>query len=227
MNCVHTYMCTGFPSCRCIQSYMHIFCVHTNQHHNMHIPLQQNQSHNTCQKVLYILKRALHIRKRALHIRKRALQSHNTCQKVLYILKRALYIPAKEPYISLQKSPVYLQQSHIHPQQNQSDWGCLRLVGSLKYHVSFEKEPSKRDDIWRKRPIILSILLTVATPQHVSTTRNALSLLRVKRALYIRKSALCIRKRALCICKRAICICNRAMYTPATEPYTSATESFS
>ena len=35
----------------------------------------------------------------------------------------------------------------------------LRLIGS------FAKEPYKRDDILQKRPIILSILLTVATPK--------------------------------------------------------------
>ena len=33
-----------------------------------------------------------------------------------------------------------------------------------KLQVSFAKEPYKRDNILQKRPIILSILLTVATP---------------------------------------------------------------
>ena len=33
--------------------------------------------------------------------------------------------------------------------------GCLRLVGPLKFWVSFAKEPYKRDDILQKRPIIL------------------------------------------------------------------------
>ena len=42
--------------------------------------------------------------------------------------------------------------------------GWLLLVGSLKFQVSFAKETYKRDDILQKRPIILSILLTVATP---------------------------------------------------------------
>jgi len=42
--------------------------------------------------------------------------------------------------------------------------GWLWLVGSIKLLVSFAKEPYKRDNILRKRPIILSILLTVATP---------------------------------------------------------------
>jgi len=42
--------------------------------------------------------------------------------------------------------------------------GWLRLVGSLKYQVSFAKEPYKRDDILQKRPIISLSLLIVATP---------------------------------------------------------------
>jgi len=42
--------------------------------------------------------------------------------------------------------------------------GWLRLVGSIKLQVSYAKEPYKRDDILEKRPIISSILLTVATP---------------------------------------------------------------
>jgi len=42
--------------------------------------------------------------------------------------------------------------------------GWLQLVGSIKLQVSFAKETYKRDDILQKRPIILSILLTVATP---------------------------------------------------------------
>ena len=40
----------------------------------------------------------------------------------------------------------------------------LRSVGSIKVQVSFAKEPYKRDNILQKRPILLSILLTVATP---------------------------------------------------------------
>jgi len=40
----------------------------------------------------------------------------------------------------------------------------LWFVGSIKLYVSFAKDTYKRDDILQKRPIILSILLTVATP---------------------------------------------------------------
>ena len=50
-----------------------------------------------------------------------------------------------------------------HPQQR-LDMGWLRIVGSLKLDVSFAKEPYKRDDILRKKPIILRSLLIVATP---------------------------------------------------------------
>jgi len=42
--------------------------------------------------------------------------------------------------------------------------GWLWLVGSIKLYVSFAKEPYKRDEILQKRPVILSILLSVATP---------------------------------------------------------------
>ena len=42
--------------------------------------------------------------------------------------------------------------------------GWLRLVGSLKLHVSFAKETYKRDYILQKRPIILRSLQVVATP---------------------------------------------------------------
>ena len=41
--------------------------------------------------------------------------------------------------------------------------GWLRLVGSLKWQVSFAKEPYKRDDILRKRRIIWRSLLIAAT----------------------------------------------------------------
>jgi len=48
-----------------------------------------------------------------------------------------------------------------------SDMGWLRLVGSIKLYVSFAKETYKRDDVLQKRPIILSILLTVASQEHI------------------------------------------------------------
>jgi len=51
--------------------------------------------------------------------------------------------------------------------------GWLWFVGSIKLQVSFAKEPYKRDDILQKRPIILSILLTVATPYHGMATISA------------------------------------------------------
>ena len=44
-----------------------------------------------------------------------------------------------------------------------SHLGWLRLVGSIKLQVFFAKEPYKRDYILQKRPIIVSIPLTVDT----------------------------------------------------------------
>jgi len=49
--------------------------------------------------------------------------------------------------------------------------GWLRLVGSIKSQVSFAKEPYKRNCILQKRPIILSILLTIATPYTIQEDR--------------------------------------------------------
>jgi len=49
-------------------------------------------------------------------------------------------------------------------------YGWLRLVGSLKLNVSVAKEPYKRDDILRKRPIILRSLQVVATPYLIHTS---------------------------------------------------------
>jgi len=42
--------------------------------------------------------------------------------------------------------------------------GWLRFVGSIKLQVSVAKETYKRKYILQKRPLILSILLTVAIP---------------------------------------------------------------
>jgi len=52
--------------------------------------------------------------------------------------------------------------------------GWLQLVRSIKLYVSFTKEPCKRDNILQKRPIIVSILLTGATPYdlHVWVAQN-------------------------------------------------------
>ena len=62
--------------------------------------------------------------------------------------------------------------------------GWLQLVGSIKLWVSSAKEPYKRDAILQNWPIILSILLTVATSHnsvpwhmrmvHTATHRNTL-----------------------------------------------------
>ena len=50
----------------------------------------------------------------------------------------------------------------------------VALVGSFDtIRVFFAKEPYKRDDILQKRRIILSILLTVATPYHTYSRGHA------------------------------------------------------
>ena len=59
---------------------------------------------------------------------------------------------------------------HRHtPMIYHNDMGWLWLVGWIKLQVSFAKETYKRDAILQKRPIILSILLTVATPYDIRT----------------------------------------------------------
>jgi len=48
----------------------------------------------------------------------------------------------------------------------------LRFVGSFKLHVSFAKEPYKRDDILQKTPILLRSLLIIATPYDIPQTHT-------------------------------------------------------
>jgi len=67
-------------------------------------------------------------------------------------------------HITSQPIMIYLSNTTIC---NTSDMGWLQLVGSIKLQVSFAKEPYKRDDILQKRPVILSMLLTVATPYRI------------------------------------------------------------
>ena len=57
-----------------------------------------------------------------------------------------------EPYFTKVRSTVILHM------------GCVWSVGSIKLYVSFEKESYKRDNIMKKGPMILSILLTAVTP---------------------------------------------------------------
>ena len=73
----------------------------------------------------------------------------------------------------LQKRPIILRSllivAHIHLLCALDAVVCvvtgwLWSVGSMKLYVSFAKEPYKRDNILQKRPVILSILLTVAAP---------------------------------------------------------------
>jgi len=53
---------------------------------------------------------------------------------------------------------VYVSLTGIRLLRRRSDhMGCLRLVGSLKFQVSFAKEPYKRDDILQKRPVMIPV----------------------------------------------------------------------
>jgi len=60
--------------------------------------------------------------------------------------------------------PTYNVSVHQNVCALTNGMGWLMLVGSIKLYVSFAKEPYRRDYILPKRPLILSILLTVATP---------------------------------------------------------------
>ena len=67
----------------------------------------------------------------------------------------------------LQKRPIIvnLATAPLSPAETADEFsmGWLRLVGSIKLYVTFTNEPYKRDNILQKKPLILSILLTVAT----------------------------------------------------------------
>jgi len=56
------------------------------------------------------------------------------------------------------------RHASIHILSATKGMGWLQSEGSIKLQVSFAKETYKRDYILQKRPIISSILLTVATP---------------------------------------------------------------
>ena len=64
--------------------------------------------------------------------------------------------------ISLVESLIFLQKRL--QKRDSYAMGWLRFVGSIRFEVSFAKKPYKRDNILQKRPIIWSILPTVATP---------------------------------------------------------------
>jgi len=60
-----------------------------------------------------------------------------------------------------------------------SHLGCLQLVGSLKFYVSFAEYPLFYRALLKKRPIILRSLLAEATPCHTKshTTLDSLRIL--------------------------------------------------
>jgi len=58
---------------------------------------------------------------------------------------------------------------------NEDRYGVATISRLLKIQVSFAKEPSKRDDILQKRPIIFRSLLIAATPYVYKATKMYLS----------------------------------------------------
>jgi len=67
----------------------------------------------------------------------------------------------------------YMQMCQLCNTWTNCTMGWLRLVGSLKWKISFAKEPYKRDCILQKRPMILRSLLSVATTYyHYNTLIN-------------------------------------------------------
>ena len=81
--------------------------------------------------------------------------------------------------VSILKSHIYIYTFiyiYIHTHTYIGGCSCtpqgVRLLGSLKTHVSFAKEPYKRDYILQNRPIFLRSLLIVATPYRVAKTHR-------------------------------------------------------
>jgi len=91
--------------------------------------------------------------------------------------------------------------------------GWLQLVGLIKLYVSFAKETYKRNDILQKRPIILSILLTVATP-YANWRRLHLLGAAIYRYRYVYIVSICAQ-----ICLHSVYIC-AAMYIYICTMYT-------
>jgi len=69
-------------------------------------------------------------------------------------------------YMHIRKYISMSSKNKLRP--GDKEW--LRFVGSLKWQVSFGKEPYKRDHILQKRSIILRSLVLVATPYTVGDT---------------------------------------------------------
>jgi len=76
------------------------------------------------------------------------------------------HVTDKTVYLSLDSyiPKHYLESRQVLYQCHVTPMGWLQLVGSIKIQVSCAKELYKRDAILQKRPIILPILRTVATP---------------------------------------------------------------
>jgi len=116
----------------------------------------------------------------------------------MYLGKRALYISAKEPYISPQKSPIYLRKTRP------GYLGALCICNSAVYI--------------RRRALYISVKEPYISPQNSPGYLGALC---------ICNSAVYIRRRALYIsAKETYISLQKALYISAKEPYISESPIF-
>jgi len=91
-------------------------------------------------------------------------------QESIYIQRVYIYICIFIPYTNAYIGMPYRSEGTSHKSALQMcvyvymGMGWLRLVGFLKWQVSFAKEPYKRDYTLQKRPMILRSLLIVVIP---------------------------------------------------------------
>ena len=159
----------------------------TETHINSKSSVHTQESHIHTHKSLAYTKRALHTRKRALNTLKRAMYTMTTadtnvsmnlgsknCSILLAIKYYIIYEYNNSWTITMCRKSIeqlILQESwRIEQYSAITHMGWLQLVGSIKLQVSFAKETYKRDAILQKRPINLSIQLTVATPYEMNRT---------------------------------------------------------
>ena len=105
----------------------------------------------------------------------------------LQYTRRTCYAPYL-PHRSTLSRSLALSHTHTHKHTHTHTtcaprliaMGWLRLVGSLKWQVSFAKETYKRDDILQKRRIVI-----VATPYHFCLRTSRVGVASISRLLQI------------------------------------------
>jgi len=127
--------------------------------------------------------RRAYTHKSDVHTHKRA--TYNTQESNTYTYESDTQIHVRATHILAGKRRAYTQESDTHTckrtickratrmdfskrrtntLKSKARMGWLRLVGSLELHVSFAKEPYKRDCTLQKRRIISRSLLIITTP---------------------------------------------------------------